>query len=353
MNLYQALNQDLREFKYQEKLLKESENKKSKNLKEAALDPSYKSIWVTTEKAPTLSSDTLDSFVKDFNSFEDYDLGIIDEDKAVFVEPQGNNEFRIFTKSESLLNKIKEELISNGVTLNESIEQPTQEDLDKDTALTKEKKNKDIEDRLGELRLALQDDAISEDEKAQVTKEISELEDKLNECSSSEIKDGEDCKNCEEKKESTIPDDPSKVIPLKDEEMSETCTEIQHLINAQNIIDEIISIITDEGSIDPDKAKELATKAKKEIEGHYNECTLESIKDSEDEQEEIQECEIKSFRVLRKAPKTNSYMLEAQTKEGLKYITGRNFDDKEKTLEEAEVHSDKNKATEAFKSLLK
>ena len=46
-------------------------------------------------------------------------------------------------------------------------------------------------------------------------------------------------------------------------------------------------------------------------------------------------------------------MIEAQTKDGLKYITGKNFNESTKTLDEAEIVSDKVSASNRFKSLLK
>ena len=62
-----------------------------------------------------------------------------------------------------------------------TIDTPTQEDLDRDEENTKAMNKKEIEDRIGELRLAIEDGAISNDEIESVRKQISELESKLNE----------------------------------------------------------------------------------------------------------------------------------------------------------------------------
>ena len=70
-------------------------------------------------------------------------------------------------------------------------------------------------------------------------------------------------------------------------------------------------------------------------------------------EETFEECEISSFRVTRISPKVGAVMIEAQTKEGLKYITGKNFNESEKTLDEAEISTDKAAAANRFKSLLK
>ena len=81
---------------------------------------------------------------------------------------------------------------------------------------------------------------------------------------------------------------------------------------------------------------------------------IEEIKEEiPDKEEPLEECEISSFKVVRIAPKFNAVMLEAQTKEGLKYITGKNFNETEKTLDEAEIATDKMSAANRFKSLLK
>lgn len=69
--------------------------------------------------------------------------------------------------------------------------------------------------------------------------------------------------------------------------------------------------------------------------------------------EEFEECEITSYKITRIAPKYNAYMLEAQTKDGLKYITGKNFNETDKTLDEAEIANSKLEASNRFKSFLK
>ena len=76
-----------------------------------------------------------------------------------------------------------------------TIDAPTQEDLDRDEESTKAMNKKEIEDRIGELRLAIEDGAISNDEIESVRKQISELENKLNENTSfkrKKLEEGED-----------------------------------------------------------------------------------------------------------------------------------------------------------------
>ena len=91
---------------------------------------------------------------------------------------------------------------SNSKRVNEevTIDTPTQEDLDKDEENTKAINKKEIEDRIGELRLAIEDGAISNDEIESVKKQISELENKLlNEDDDIEEPE-EESEECEDKK---------------------------------------------------------------------------------------------------------------------------------------------------------
>ena len=61
----------------------------------------------------------------------------------------------------------------------DEIETPTQEDLDNDDKAKKEAERKEIEDRIGELKVALDGGELSEDDVKDVQKQISELEAQL------------------------------------------------------------------------------------------------------------------------------------------------------------------------------
>lgn len=69
--------------------------------------------------------------------------------------------------------------------LNEEVEEPTAEDLEKEDEENKAHDKKAIEDRIGELRVAIAD-GVSDDEKEEMEKEIAELENQLNESSLNE-----------------------------------------------------------------------------------------------------------------------------------------------------------------------
>ena len=109
----------------------------------------------------------------------------------------------------------------------------------------------------------------------------------------------------------------------------------------EDVINSVVSKIAAEDAELADKIKEILSKDSEEPE-------IEEVTE-----EPLEECEISSYKVTRIAPNSNAYMLEAQTKDGLKYIIGKNFNETEKTLDEAEILDNKKDASNKFRSLLK
>ena len=97
-------------------------------------------------------------------------------------------------------NKVEESVSSDEINEEVTIDTPTQEDLDKDDANIKALDKKQIEDKIGELRLAIEDGAISDDEKEDIKKELAELENKLLEEESKNA--NKDCKKKQLKEDS-------------------------------------------------------------------------------------------------------------------------------------------------------
>lgn len=258
-----------------------------------------------------------------------------------------NNDLREFKKKEQIKilenEEVKESILkptvdevnrNNTSNTNSSVTKPSAEDIAKDDAEIDARKRKEIEDKVGELRLALED-GVSEDEKKEIEKEINDLEDSLNESTSREN---------------------TKLI--KDEEVPEVSTKDED-INEQECLKDSSNDIS---SIDDDLSEVIDTLSKTYDESSYVMTTLNSIherlgkiydEEPVKDSEEIKECEVKSSRVIRKSPKFSAYMIEAETKDGMVYLTGRNYDADAKILDEAEVSDNKDKATERFKSLLK
>lgn len=86
-----------------------------------------------------------------------------------------------------------------------------------------------------------------------------------------------------------------------------------------------------------------------EAKKYFDEINSSDVEDSE----ELQECEVRSFRITRVSPSSGIYMIEADnSKNERSYIVGKNFNIKTNTLDEAEMFSDRSKANNKFKEML-
>ena len=194
------------------------------------------------------------------------------------------------------------------------------------------------------------------------------------------------CKECDDKDKEVIKgsEEEDKQPIKEDEKVEEEIEATEEPTDAEIAVEEV----SEEEPIEPTAIEKISTVAnlsKDEIEAEMAEMTdeeKEAIKEKfeviknvamelfpeeveedieeiteeipeEIEEEPLEECEITSFKVTRIAPKFGAVMIEAQTKDGLKYITGKNFNESEKTLDEAEIATDKTEASNRFKSLLK
>lgn len=129
---------------------------------------------------------------------------------------------------------------------------------------------------------------------------------------------------------------------------------------AISLLNEVLEIINVEGSIDTELCKNKIQNAISTLNTHAEDDDFiegencEDCKEGEDKEcDTIKEAEVKSFKVTRIAPSKNAFMIEAETTEGLKYFIGKNYDKESHTLDEAEEFTDKAKASDHFKSLLK
>lgn len=120
-------------------------------------------------------------------------------------------------------NVVKQEPKEETEDINEevNIDTPSNEELEKDEEDAKIKDKKEIEDRLGSLRQAIQD-GVSDDEKEEMEKEIAELENELNESAKvlTEAPEDEEEIPVEETEEEVI-EEPTEDIPTEDEEMTD------------------------------------------------------------------------------------------------------------------------------------
>ena len=230
----------------------------------------------------------------------------------------------------------------------------SEEVIDKSTPVTETEsvdEIKKLEDRIGELRITLEDGTLSDDEKESILKELSELETKLDECNVKECNKNEcdtkecDTKECDAKVKECDAKDCKKSIPEGDESPEdEECDDKDCISEAK----EVISNLINSEELSMDSVKECLLKISTLLDKYSDED-----EDDDYDSEELEECEIKSYRITRVSPKFDAYMIEAETKDGLRYITGKNYNKDEKTLDEAEITDNKDKATDRFRSLLK
>lgn len=203
--------------------------------------------------------------------------------------------------------------------------------------------NSSILDRVAELKIAIQD-GVSDDEKEALLKEIKEIEASI-------------CPDCTEPSE----DAPVEEVPEESNEALDDCEKLEETEFSTQCTNDGKDLAEKYGlEVESEETKDKEHPYKCKFKGPRNKVAKmiadEFNSDEEIEecnQEEIKECEVKSSRILRVAPSTKAYMIEAQTKEGLAYIVGKNYDSKTKILDEAEIFTDKAKASNHFKTLLK
>lgn len=222
------------------------------------------------------------------------------------------------------------------------IEEPTAEEIERDNNNSKQAKIKEVEDRLGELKLELADrENLAPDEREEKEKEAAEvqaeLDELLNDCEvvkeDEEVEVSEDITNPIIEEVNTLAahtDDDFSGLSDEDKEAIK-----ENLIRIKDIACSLYPELCEEPTEEP---IEEVTEVVEEI--------------PEEDKEEFNECEVSAFKVVRVAPTHGAFMIEAQCKDGIKYITGKNFNKDTKTLDEAEIAKDKTEATNRFKSLL-
>lgn len=322
MNLYQALNQSYRDFKNNElKALKESEDKKKKAVKEAGANLDISAgVDIPDDLASGIGMALLAS-----------------EDEKKECDSKDKKECDSKDVKESDEKDLDEE--AKGL-----------EDQLKQTTDPKEKK--EIQARLDEIKKLL-------------TKE----------CDAPEKKEGEEVKEAETTIEVPVKVEvagtevvnPEVTPEAPVEEVTEEPTdeiiddsEKANFDKAIGLLNEVLEIINVEGSIDTELCKNKIQNAISALNTHAEDDDFiegencEDCKEGEEKEcDTIKEAEVKAFKVTRIAPSKNAFMIEAETTEGLKYFIGKNYDKESHTLDEAEEFTDKAKASDHFKSLLK
>lgn len=290
MNLYQALNQSYRDFKNNEfKTLNESEDKKKKPIKE--------------DVSNLASEDEKKKF--DFKDVKESDEKDLDEE-------------------------------AKGL-----------EDQLKQTTDPEEKK--EIQARLDEIKKLLTKECDASEKK-----EVKEAETTIEVPVKVEVA-GNEVVNPE-----VTPEAPVEEVTEETTDEIIDDSEKANFDKAISLLNEVLEIINVEGSIDTELCKNKIQNAISTLNTHAEDDDFiegencEDCKEGEDKEcDTIKEAEVKSFKVTRIAPSKNAFMIEAETTEGLKYFIGKNYDKESHTLDEAEEFTDKAKASDHFKSLLK
>ena len=178
-------------------------------------------------------------------------------------------------------------------------------------------------------------------------------------CEDKECKDKEVIKGAEDKEAKKLEEPTEEVIPdeVEEDTPEEVLSKIAMVAGLSK--EEIENAMAELPEEEKEAVKANFTAIKNTAMELFPEEVAEDVEEiteeipEEIEEEPLEECEITSFKVTRIAPKVGAVMIEAQTKEGLKYITGKNFNESEKTLDEAEISTDKSAAANRFKGFLK
>lgn len=221
------------------------------------------------------------------------------------------------------------------------------------------------EDEIARQLVSLSDalETASDDEIPAIQEEINELKAKLDEIDANrEFTPSDDDVVIEDSEDEETDAPTEEVSEETGEDTSEEPVEETVCLS----VDELKDVISKLCDTDKEILKDFLNNKEEEEDTSADEVTNEVIDDAEEEKlkqappsidvvqdgEEFHECEISDFKVVRRAPSSNAYMIEAQTKEGIKFITGKNFDEEKKTLDEAEISDNKMEATNRFKDLL-
>ena len=407
MNLYQALNQSYRDFKNNElKTLKESEDKKKKSIKEAVSN-----LASEDEKKKFDFKDVKESDEKDLDEeakgLEDQLKQTTDPKEKKEIQARLDEIKKLLTKECDGSTNLKESMYSSidGVTdAMYSGNQIKVIDLIKkskgDTAegvkeaasclhqmtafngsgpssykeliniLTKEFPEATEGDFKWATLITQKDDSGNYTTKYRAFKDFPDYE-YFDECDSGkkEVKEAETTIEVPVKVEvagnevvnpEVTPEAPVEEVTEEQTDEIIDDSEKANFDKAISLLNEVLEIINVEGSIDTELCKNKIQNAISALNTHAEDDDFiegencEDCKEGEEKEcDTIKEAEVKAFKVTRIAPSKNAFMIEAETTEGLKYFIGKNYDKESHTLDEAEEFTDKAKASDHFKSLLK
>lgn len=315
MNLYSVLNQDLRDLQKQK--LAEAEAKKNKVIKESEEDEIGYRLVEIDEALKTAAPDEKEALEKEKAELLSRLNDISNKKECDSTIPEGEENTEECDKvPEEEGCKEECDKIPEGEDCKEDEECP-----DCNSTVEILKGLKDALDEDGELDI----DAIK-----------AKVEEAITSCNVPE------------------PEEDIKEVPAEEEPL-EDCSLKEHsgedIDTVISLLQDEINIVKEEGSISDDLVVSKAEEIISILKGHPTE-EGEECKNCKKE-EDLQECEINAYKITRVSPSTKTYIIEAQTADGLKYIVGKNFNEETKELDEAEIIDNHDKALSTFKDLLK
>lgn len=302
MNLYKALNDDYREFKLHESVAAKSEKVSAKRSARVKFKESTE-VNVSNEGSST-----------DVNIVIDNNDATTEVPAPVVEEPV----------VEEVTSEVEEPEVTEDTVIEEESEDEVETTEEVETKKVPIDTSIDMDDVLDLFRKMVEENPNNDKAKEFLRKYDPEFK----ECDATDsIQESED-----------------EVEAVEEvEEVSET----DSAADAVSKLNEIIAIIDDEGSID-------AEICKNKIQEVIDILVPPTVEVEEVEVEEpLEECEVKSFNILRMSPTGNLYMIEADRVDNSRvFIVGRNFNSETNMLDEAEVFDDKDKATSKFRNVL-
>lgn len=263
--------------------------------------------------------------------------------------------------------KLSDEEVKQFITKEtEDIETPTPEDLEEDSRNTINSKASELMGQIKDLEDGLSTVTDPEEKKA--------IEDEINSIKSdlAGLTEGEDDEEDDSDDEETEVEEPDVTEEVTDEVSTEVnpveakINEIKEVINSEDGIDieslntkldELSSLVSEPSVEEVESTEEVIDDCDKVTDGENcikdgEKCDETDDKPVEECDSELKECEVKAIRVLRVSPSSNSYLIETETNDGIRYVVGKNYNSKDKILDEAEEFDSKDKASNYFKSLL-
>lgn len=253
--------------------------------------------------------------------------------------------------------KLSDEEVKQVIKETEDIETPTPEDLEEDSRNTINSKASELMGQIKDLEDGLSTVTDPEEKKA-IEDEINSIKSDLAGLTEGED-DDEDASN--EETEEVTDEVSTEVNPVEAK-----INEIKEVINSEDGIDieslntkldELSSLVSEPSVEEVESTEEVIDDCDKVTDGENcikdgEKCDETDDKPVEECDSELKECEVKAIRVLRVSPSSNSYLIETETNDGIRYVVGKNYNSKDKILDEAEEFDSKDKASNYFKSLL-